>query len=126
MRTKPPFPVFKEPEVLTDDTPVMGIPGKIWDEALTGNFVANLQEGNKVLKRQQVREALNTSDAPVSGFDAEVFTLAVCVFGTEKAACAWMLQPGFGLERQVPVELCRTPSGREVVLTYLKKLRNIC
>jgi hypothetical protein len=51
MDNKKPYPIFREPGILTDDTPVMGIPGKVWDEALLGGFLKNLESGNEILKR---------------------------------------------------------------------------
>jgi hypothetical protein len=51
--TKKSYPIFHEPGELTDDTPVMGIPGRAWDAALTNGFVDRLQAGNEILRRRK-------------------------------------------------------------------------
>lgn len=122
MNRKKPYPIFREPTELTPDTPMMGIPGRIWDEALTGNFVANLQKGNEILRTLEARDQGHADGALGDPFDSDIFTLASKVFGTREAARIWMTKPAYGLEEEVPVKLCETPDGRKAVRAYLLKI----
>ena len=56
MARKKPYPVFREPGVLTDDTvmtvgPWTGMTVKQFDDILFRNFVKNLERGNQFMSK---------------------------------------------------------------------------
>lgn len=55
---------------------------------------------------------------------ATIFGKAVQVLGSEASAREWMGQPAFGLDRQTPAKLVRTPEGAKLVDTYLDQIEH--
>lgn len=53
---------------------------------------------------------------------AEIFSHAIDVMGSDKAAEAWMNKPAIGLANRKPVDLLATSAGVEAVAEYLTRL----
>ena len=130
-RAKKPYPIFHEPRVLTDDTPAMGIPGRMFDALMTSGFVERQQRGDEILRQRDrsAAEALGIAatihdalDGADDFCDAEILSLAKQVFGRGETARSWLLSKAYGLNWQRPAELLRTPEGREAVKVYLDRL----
>jgi hypothetical protein len=52
---KKPYPVFQDGGVLTDESLLLGIPVKSWDQAFTGTFEKNLERGNEIMSQLKAR-----------------------------------------------------------------------
>lgn len=53
---------------------------------------------------------------------ARILTKAASVFGSQKEAEKWMIQPAIGLEDRRPIDLLATAAGTEIVQEFLERL----
>lgn len=54
---------------------------------------------------------------------AEVLARAIAVFGSQEEAEQWLERPAVGLDQRRPIDLLATPTGVELVETYLQQMK---
>ena len=110
-----------------------GLPGAVL-EALLGRLIVLPRSGKELedvigfslrTMQRKRREAapLSAEQAGRTWEFAEILARATEALGDQEAAERWLDRPAFGLNRQRPMELIKTPVGRRLVGDYLTRIQ---
>jgi putative toxin-antitoxin system antitoxin component (TIGR02293 family) len=56
--------------------------------------------------------------------DTAIFAKAVEIFGSKEEAELWLRRPAMGLDGQRPIDLLKSPEGKQLVEEFLARLEH--
>jgi putative toxin-antitoxin system antitoxin component (TIGR02293 family) len=74
-------------------------------------------------RRDAPEKALSADQSGRAWKFAEILAQAMDVFGSQEEAELWLERPAIGLEQRRPIDLLATPTGVELVETFLGRLK---